>query len=55
MICPLCKTKTDVVDTRTLKRNQVKRRRVCINGHIFSTKEEAVTAPEDRSLKSRRA
>ena len=40
MVCTLCQSKTQVINSRHQKRsNQVWRRRRCPNGHVFTTQE----------------
>jgi hypothetical protein len=42
MTCPTCQTKTQVIDSRS-RDGEVYRRRVCRNGHRFSTLERFVS------------
>lgn len=37
MICPTCGAWSEVSETRSAKQGMIKRRRVCANGHRFST------------------
>ena len=43
MVCPKCKTKTQVIDSRNRGKQVIYRRRVCLNcGHKFSTWESPI-------------
>lgn len=44
-LCPQCKIDSNVVDTRP-SYNRLRRRRICKNGHKFSTVEVPLDAPE---------
>jgi transcriptional regulator NrdR family protein len=44
-LCPECQVDSNVIDTRP-SYNRLRRRRVCKNGHKFSTIEVPMNAPE---------
>lgn len=44
MECPTCKEPSSVLDTRKRVDGSVKRRRVCVAGHRFSTTEDVALA-----------
>ena len=42
MICPTCRTWTQVLETRQRPDNSVYRRYECANGHRFTTNEQVI-------------
>jgi transcriptional regulator NrdR family protein len=49
MKCPLCKSPSDVEQTKTVDGVPI-RRRICYNEHSFNTKEMAISEPRPKRV-----